>query len=145
MKLWPVAPFFHSLLVGFSFQKENPTKSEWKKRGNRSEFHSEINYYLQNWYFSSSKMAPGILLFSIAMAPDYSFDVKNICIWAAAIFKHNNSFIATVCCPGTSNRPRQQTKLHPVKLTIPLNKLPCFRSQNSKSATEKTEFNQDTS
>ena len=24
------------------------------KRGNRSEFHSEINYYLQNWYFSIS-------------------------------------------------------------------------------------------
>ena len=23
-----------------------------KKRGNRSEFHSERNYYLQNWYFS---------------------------------------------------------------------------------------------
>ena len=56
MKLWPVAPFFHSLLVGFSFWKENPTKSEWKKRGNRSEFHSEINYYLQNWYFSESPL-----------------------------------------------------------------------------------------
>ena len=28
--------------------------------------------------------------------------------------------------------------LYPTKLTIPLNKLPCFRSQNSKSATEKT-------
>ena len=104
--------------------------------------------HVMDWHCflaSSSKTAPGILLFSIAMAADYSFDVKNIYIWAAAIFKHNNSFIATVCCPGTSNRPRQQTKLHPVKLTIPLNKLPCFRSQNSKSATEKTEFNQDTS
>ena len=64
MKLWPVAPFFHSLLVRFliwkektqsclfSFQITNLTKSEWKKRGNSSEFHSERNYYLQNWYFS---------------------------------------------------------------------------------------------
>ena len=36
----------------FSFQITNLTKSEWKKRGNLSEFHSERNYYLQNWYFS---------------------------------------------------------------------------------------------
>ena len=27
------------------------SKSEWKKMGNRSEFHLERNYYLQNWYF----------------------------------------------------------------------------------------------
>ena len=63
MKLWQVAPFFHSLLVRFvnwkekrqlcifSFQITNLTKSEWKKRGNLSEFHSERNYYIQNWYF----------------------------------------------------------------------------------------------
>ena len=65
MKLWRVAPFF-SLTFGevcylkreeaasllFSFQITNLTKSEWKKRGNSSEFHSERNYYLQNWYFS---------------------------------------------------------------------------------------------
>ena len=55
--------FFHSLLVRFviwkekrqsclfSFQITNLTKSEWKKMGNSSEFHSERNYYLQNWYF----------------------------------------------------------------------------------------------
>ena len=41
-------------------------------------------------------MAPWILIFSIAMVADYSFDVKNINIWAPAFFKHNNSFIATV-------------------------------------------------
>ena len=29
------------------------SKSEWKKMGNRSEFHLERNYYLQNWYFSN--------------------------------------------------------------------------------------------
>ena len=28
------------------------SKSEWKKMGNRSEFHLERYYYLQNWYFS---------------------------------------------------------------------------------------------
>ena len=64
MKLWQVAPFF-SLPFGevcnlkekrqlciFSFQIRNLTKSEWKKRGNLSDFHLERNYYLQNWYFS---------------------------------------------------------------------------------------------
>ena len=30
------------------------------------------------------------------MGADYSFEVKNIEIWAPAFFKHNNSFIATV-------------------------------------------------
>ena len=44
----------------------------------------------------SSKTAPRILIFSIAMVADYSFYVKNIDIWAPAFFKHNNSFIATV-------------------------------------------------
>ena len=39
--------------------------------------------------------APRILIFSIAMGADYSFDVKNIDIWASAFFWHNNSFIAT--------------------------------------------------
>ena len=32
----------------------------------------------------------------IAMVASYSFDVKNIDIWALPFFKHNNSFIATV-------------------------------------------------
>ena len=41
-------------------------------------------------------MAPRNLISSIAMVADYSFDVKNIDIWAPAFFKHNNSFIATV-------------------------------------------------
>jgi hypothetical protein len=46
-------------------------------------------------------MAPRIFFFfSIAMVADYSFDVKNIDIWAPAFFKHNNSFIATVEGPG---------------------------------------------
>ena len=30
------------------------------------------------------------------MAADYSFDMKNIDIWAPTFLKHNNSFIATV-------------------------------------------------
>ena len=30
------------------------------------------------------------------MGADYSFDVKNIDIWAPTFFRHNNSFIATV-------------------------------------------------
>jgi hypothetical protein len=32
------------------------------------------------------KTAPGILIFSIAMVADYSFDVRNIDIWAPAFF-----------------------------------------------------------
>ena len=46
----------------------------------------------------SSKMAPRILIVSIAMGADYSFEVKNIEIWAPAFFKHNNSSVATVYC-----------------------------------------------
>ena len=30
------------------------------------------------------------------MGADYSFEMKNIEIWAPTFFKHNNSFIATV-------------------------------------------------
>ena len=44
----------------------------------------------------SSKTAPRILIFSIAIDVDYSYDVKNSEICAPAFFKHNNSFIATV-------------------------------------------------
>ena len=39
-----------------------------------------------------SKTAPRILIFfSIAIGADYSFEVKNIEIWAPVFFKHNNS------------------------------------------------------
>ena len=41
-------------------------------------------------------MAPKILIFSIAMDADYSFEVKNIEIWVPAFFKNNNSSVATV-------------------------------------------------
>ena len=37
-----------------------------------------------------------ILIFSIAMGADYSFEMKNIEILAPIFFKHNNSCIATV-------------------------------------------------
>ena len=37
-----------------------------------------------------------ILILSIAMGADYSFEVKNFEIWARPFFKHNNSFVATV-------------------------------------------------
>ena len=41
-------------------------------------------------------MASRILIFSIAMAADYLFEVKNIEIWAPTFFKRNNSSVATV-------------------------------------------------
>ena len=44
----------------------------------------------------SSKTAPRILIFSIAIDANYSYEVKNSEIWATAFFKHNNSFIAAV-------------------------------------------------
>ena len=34
------------------------------------------------------------------MGADYSFEEKNIEIWAPTFFKHNNSFVATVCVPS---------------------------------------------
>ena len=40
----------------------------------------------------SSKTAPRILIFSIVIGADYSYEVKNSEIWVPAIFKHNNSF-----------------------------------------------------
>ena len=49
---------------------------------------------------ASSKTVPTILIFSIAMGADYSFEVKNIEIWVPAFFKHNNLFIATVLMKG---------------------------------------------
>ena len=44
----------------------------------------------------SSKTAPRILIFSIAICADYSYEVKYSEIWAPAFFNHNNSCIATV-------------------------------------------------
>ena len=44
----------------------------------------------------SSKTAPRILIFSIAIGVDYSYEVKNSEIWAPTFYKHNNSFIAAV-------------------------------------------------
>jgi hypothetical protein len=51
-------------------------------------------------------MAPRILIFSIAMGADYSFEVKNIEIWVPAFFKHNNSSVATVGYTWLSYSPR---------------------------------------
>ena len=56
----------------------------------------------------SSKTAPRILIFSIAMDADYSFDVKNIDIWAPAFFKDDNLFIATVSFACTSKGQRAE-------------------------------------
>ena len=44
----------------------------------------------------SSKTAPRILIFSIAMDADYSFSVKNIETLVPTFFKHNTSSVATV-------------------------------------------------
>ena len=44
----------------------------------------------------SSKTAPRILFFSIAIDADYSCEVKNSEIWVPTFYRHNNSFIADV-------------------------------------------------
>ena len=49
----------------------------------------------------SSKTNPRILIFSIAMGADYSFEMKNIEILVPTFFKHNNSSVATVCSHDT--------------------------------------------
>ena len=56
----------------------------------------------------SSKTAPRILIFSIAIDADYSYEVKNSEIWAPAFYKHNNSFIAAVSGVELNQRCRKQ-------------------------------------
>ena len=52
----------------------------------------------QCYLAGSSKTAPRILIFSMAMGAKPSFWLKSIAIWAPAFFMHNKSFIATVDC-----------------------------------------------
>ena len=60
----------------------------------------EVNgLYWQCYLVGSSKLAHRILIFSIATGGNYSYEVKNSGINEPAFFKHNNSFIATVCAP----------------------------------------------
>jgi hypothetical protein len=47
---------------------------------------------------SSSKTAPRILIFLIATDANYSFQMKNIEIWAPSFFQHNNLSIVTLRC-----------------------------------------------
>ena len=57
----------------------------------------EVNWLGWQCYLAgSSKTAPRILIFSIAIGADHSYEEKNSDIRAPAFFKHNNSFIATV-------------------------------------------------
>ena len=50
----------------------------------------------QCYLAGSSKTAPRILIFSIAIRAEYSYEVKNREILVPAFFKHNNSSLATV-------------------------------------------------
>ena len=66
----------------------------------------ELSARQLNWQHclaGSSKTAPRILIFSIPMGADYSFEEKNIEIWAPAFFKHNNSFVTTVAAIDTES------------------------------------------
>ena len=46
----------------------------------------------------STKTAPRILIFSIALGTDYSFYVKSIATYASKFLRQNNSVFATVGC-----------------------------------------------
>jgi hypothetical protein len=59
-------------------------------------------------------MAPRILILSIAMGANYSFEVKNIEILGPSLFKHNNSFVGkgqliSKCLFGVSNSTKKLT------------------------------------
>ena len=62
----------------------------------------EVNGLDWQCYLAGSfKTGPRILIVSIAMGVDYSFEVENNEIWAPAFFKHNNSSVATVTVSGS--------------------------------------------
>ena len=59
--------------------------------------HLKIEPNWPNWQCclaGSSKTAPRILVFSIAMDADYSFYVKFIATYASAFLRYNNSVLA---------------------------------------------------
>jgi hypothetical protein len=50
----------------------------------------------QCYLAGSSKMAPTILIFSIAMGADYSFELNSIETYDPQFFGHNNLFLGSV-------------------------------------------------
>ena len=57
----------------------------------------EVNWLDWHCFLAgSSKTAPRILIFLIAIGDDYSYEVKNSEIWAPVFFKHNKTFTTTV-------------------------------------------------
>ena len=72
------------------------SKSEWKKMGNRSEFHSERNYYLQNWYFS------GYLY--LLLLQEYRLSnqkrLGRLPLWYA--YRYQRRYPEIICCPVRS-------------------------------------------
>ena len=58
-------------------------------------------------FFDCVRLAPRILIFSISMDADYSFEMKTIEIWAPAFFKHNNSFVSTMKANALAIAPRR--------------------------------------
>ena len=52
--------------------------------------------YWQCYLAGSSKTAPRILIFSIAMGADYSFELNSIETYALQCFGHNDLFLGSV-------------------------------------------------
>ena len=75
---------------------------------------------------NSSKTAPMILIFSIAMGADYSFEVNSIETKAPTFFGHINLFLGSVPCAKHAACSYND----PLFLLLPLFLL-CFRLQTS--------------
>ena len=96
----------------FSPQRAIGTYCNWKNQNPGSRFGAtslpalpiwpiwsnfEVNWLdWQCCLAGSSKMAPRILIFSIAMGADYSFYVKSTATYAPAFLRYNNSVLARV-------------------------------------------------
>ena len=66
-----------------------------------------------NWQFclaGSSKVAPTILIFSIAMGTDYSFELISIVHWLPQFFMHNKSIIGRVSVGRSSSNANQHVR-----------------------------------
>ena len=71
------------------------------------------------WSYQLNSNANSAHFAHFALVDDYSFDMKNIDIWAPKFFKNNNSFIATVEAKQTFNEGNKYCfQIPDVQLTL---------------------------
>ena len=81
--------------------KARKSKRQDKTDGRMLGIRDFFNIYIKSEF--SAKRMPKVLILSIAMGANISFEVKNIEIWSPAFFNHNNSSVATVVYFGRSS------------------------------------------